>query len=155
VNQRDEEEFREFVAGRIEASTSPDLLDRPAPDRVDDLAHVREALMSVDEIVRSGRRRARRRTFARGAGIVCGVGAVVLAAATVLPVGDSGGSEPVGSAAVAPAPPFTFTFRGYTVGDFRVTDPLEVTPGYERTPDREVQCGRGRRAPRSRSPPAR
>jgi len=94
--------------------------------------------VSVDEIVRSGRRRVRRRWAVRGAGAICGVSAVVLAAVSVLPSGGSGepgppGTETVGTVAMAPAPPpFSFTFTGYEVGDFEVADPVEVTPGYER-----------------------
>lgn len=88
--------------------------------------------VSVDDIVRAGQRRVRHRWYARAAGVACGVAAVVLAAASVLPADHPAESGPVGSVAVAPAPLFAFTFSGYAVGDYRVGDPLEVTPGYQR-----------------------
>lgn len=85
--------------------------------------------VSVDDIVRSGRRRVRRRAYARGAGIVCGVGAVVLAAAAVLPAAGPADVEPVGTAAPAPAPPFTVTFRGTRWGTSASPTRLRSRPG--------------------------
>ncbi|WP_345073950.1 hypothetical protein [Phytohabitans flavus] len=93
--------------------------------------------VSVDEIVRAGRRRVRNRWYVRGAGVACGVTAVVLGVATLLPAGndpvDSVEAGPFGSAAAAVVPAFTTTFSGYAIGDFHIVDPIEVTPSYERT----------------------
>jgi hypothetical protein len=97
---------------------------------------------SVEDIVAAGRLR-RRRSFAVRVG---GAGAVAAAVATVgvlvsvnLAVsGDHRADTLLAPVVVstspttpAPAPPFTFTFDGYRVGDYRVLAPDEVTLAYQ------------------------
>jgi hypothetical protein len=70
-----------------------------------------------------------------------GVGALAAAAAVtatvllVTPVesgiGNRISAPPPVATAPEPAPLFTFTFRGYSAGQFRVVDPHEVTPAYQ------------------------
>ena len=99
------------------------------------------AQYSVEDIVAAGRRR-RRRAFVQrvgGAGVV-GVAvatAAVLTAVNLALPNDRRAETPVLPAsppaptAPAPSPPFTFTFGGYWVDDYRVLAPDEVTPAYQ------------------------
>ncbi|HZN70619.1 MAG TPA: hypothetical protein VFC00_02890, partial [Micromonosporaceae bacterium] len=100
------------------------------------------ARYSVDDIVAAGRRRRRRAIGQRlgGAGVVAAAMATVTVLATVnlaLP-GDDGMTVPVLPAANSPSPttppaspPFTFTFGGYQVDEYRVLPPDEVTLVYQ------------------------
>jgi hypothetical protein len=102
---------------------------------------------TVDQIVTAGQRvqrRHRRGWIASGATATVTLG--VAAAVTVSSV-TSGGSRittaspsgrtaaPVSSDAVhtfpVPAQPFTFTFSGYRVGKLRVSQPIDVSTGYQ------------------------
>jgi hypothetical protein len=95
---------------------------------------------SVDAIIERGRRSSRRRQYARGVAMVGAAAAVATVVSVGIPVMQDLGSDPVRRAGVetgakAPAvsvPPFTYTFSGYTVGGVRVSEPVQVTPGYER-----------------------
>jgi hypothetical protein len=97
---------------------------------------------SVDDIVAAGRRRRRRAVgqWLGGAGVV----AAAVATATLLTVSNlalSGGRStstamlpaaiPPAPAAPAASPPFTFTFAGYQVDNYRVLPPDEVTLAYQ------------------------
>lgn len=89
--------------------------------------------LDIDEITRRGRRTVRRRRWAA----VGATAAVALAVASAVPlVRDVTRPAPAatGPATVSPAPALTFTFGGYAVGDYRVADPVQVTPGYEVAP---------------------
>lgn len=100
------------------------------------------ARYSVDDIVAAGRRRRRRALGQRlgGAGVVAAALATVTVLATVnlaLPA-DDGLAVPALPAARSPAPttppaspPFTFTFAGYQVDDYRVLPPDEVNLVYQ------------------------
>jgi hypothetical protein len=97
---------------------------------------------TVDDIVAAGMRRRRRAMIQR----VGGTGVVAAAVATVavlvavnlaVPSPSRNGDAllpavtPSTPSAPAPAPPFTFTFGGYQVGEYRVLAPDGVTPGYQ------------------------
>lgn len=91
---------------------------------------------TVDDIVVAGRRRARRRVMFRSVGALGGtaVVAVAVVAAVAVAPGRAPEETPNGTQVAAdPAASFSTTFRGYSVGDFAVADPLQVTPAYERT----------------------
>jgi hypothetical protein len=107
------------------------------------------ARYTVDEIVAGGRRRRRRHRVAWTGGAAAGV-AVLVAAALAAPqvlVGRHGaGPAPAPAAASVrpaatpaaaaaalayPAAPFAYAFHGYTAGEFEVSDPVLVTPGYQ------------------------
>lgn len=104
---------------------------------------------SIDDIIAAGERVARRRRAGRIATGVAGLAAVAVAAAIAVPNLVGRGSDGTGGGAQAgspggttvaqnapkdwafPAQPFTFTFKGYDVGKFHVSDPLSATPAYQ------------------------
>ncbi|GIF52810.1 hypothetical protein DFJ67_1156 [Asanoa ferruginea] len=89
--------------------------------------------VTVDDIVRAGRKRLRRSRSGKLAGAALGIGAAVTA--LTIATSSLAGSPPAPPAAppiVAPTG-FTVTFAGYQVGDFRVADPAQITPGYQRS----------------------
>jgi hypothetical protein len=87
---------------------------------------------TVDDIVRAGRRRLRKsRASVAGLGIAA-VATALLVATTITPAT----APTLDTAANAPAPAttsFTLTYAGYRVGPFQVTDPIQVTPGYQQS----------------------
>jgi hypothetical protein len=89
---------------------------------------------STDDFVAGGRRRQTRRrlTWATSAATaVLGV-----AAATVVPQMIAGEKDaPVSDQAVMlyPVTAFGYTLTGYTVGDIEISDPVNVTPGYQQS----------------------
>jgi hypothetical protein len=103
------------------------------------------ARYTVDDAVAAGRRRqGRRRVALTGAASFAVVAAV--AAAVVVPQAltsrNSGGSDaPAATGATTqaaedvpftyPAGDFQFGFRGYTVGEYRVTDPVLAAPNFQ------------------------
>jgi hypothetical protein len=97
------------------------------------------APFTIDEITERGRRSRRRRTMTRSLTAVGAAAAVAAVALVGIPYLQGGSPSPIAPAATkapktpkAPTvPPFTFTVAGYTVGEFRVEAPVEVTPGYE------------------------
>jgi hypothetical protein len=111
------------------------------------------APFSVDEITENGRRSRRRRTLTRSLTAVAAAAAVAAVAVVGIPYLQGAGTPAVPGKAIAPAapkpkapsvPPFTYTIAGYTVGEFRVESPVEVTPGYESAPvvrDHAVDIG--------------
>jgi hypothetical protein len=102
--------------------------------------------LGVDDIVAAGRRRQRWRRGQRLGGF--GVAAAAAATAVVLVggglvfsngrpasgtlLGAASPSEPAPTQP-APFPPFRFTFSGYTVDNYQVLEPSQVTPGYQVT----------------------
>jgi hypothetical protein len=100
------------------------------------------ARLSVDDIVSAGRRR-KRWAVAQRIGGAAAVAAAAAVTATVLVVTQGMtqgtrydtrvGSPPKESVPVqaAPAPPFTFTFEGYSAAGYRVITPREVTATYQ------------------------
>jgi hypothetical protein len=100
------------------------------------------APFTIDEITERGRRSRRRRTLTQSLTAVGAAAAVAAVAVVGIPYLQGGAP----SKAIAPAatkaakpkapvvPPFTYTVAGYTVGEFRVAAPVEVTPGYESAP---------------------
>lgn len=115
--------------------------------------HVREILQiakadapaarySVEDIVAAGRRRRRRALGQRvgGAGVLAAAvaTATVLATANLALRGDRSAiavvppaASPPAPTTPAPSPPFTFTFGGYQVDDYRVLPPDEVNLVYQ------------------------
>ncbi|MEV4630004.1 hypothetical protein AB0J90_27440 [Micromonospora sp. NPDC049523] len=100
------------------------------------------ASYTVDDIVAAGRRRRSRRKFGQWTGGATG-GLAVVAVAVAL-VSQGGASAPgrapatTVDAGIAAAEtkttgptPLTYSFAGYRVGDFRVTDPSMANPGYQ------------------------
>src|SRR5438552_3072561 len=97
--------------------------------------------LGVDDIVAAGRRRKRWRRGQRLGGLAIAAATAVVLVGTGLAFApgrpDSGtlvGAAPQTEPAPmqpAPSPPFTFTFSGFTVDNYRVLDPTEVTPGYQ------------------------
>jgi hypothetical protein len=97
---------------------------------------------SVEDIVAAGRRRRRRAVAQRlgGAGAVAAAvatAAVLVAVNLAVPGGHGSAfsvlpaASPPGPSTPAPSPPFTFTFAGYQVDDYRVLAPDEVSPAYQ------------------------
>jgi len=113
---------------------------------------------SVEDIVAAGRLRRRRALTVR----LGGAGAVAAAMATVavlvavnltVPGGQSGDKVlppavvPPSPTAPPPSPPFTFTFAGYRVGDYRVLAPDEVNLAYQTAAVmRDVKDAKGKTA---------
>jgi len=102
------------------------------------------ARYSVEDIVAAGRKRRRRAVVQRlgGAGAVAAAvaTAAVLVAVNLAVPGSHGNTfsvlpaaNPPGPTTPAPSPPFTFTFAGYKVDDYRVLPPDEVNPAYQFT----------------------
>ncbi|MFE9191958.1 hypothetical protein ACFYL6_20340 [Micromonospora sp. NPDC007208] len=98
--------------------------------------------LTVDDIVASGRRRARWRRTAQSLGSAAGLavvaGAAVFATTAPTPMDAPATYGSAGLASTAEHRPatasFALTFAGYQIGDYRVGDPTEVTPGYQRAP---------------------
>ena len=99
------------------------------------------ARYGVEDIVAAGRRRSRRAFVQR----VGGVGVLAAAVATtavlsavnlVVPINHGvstavSAASPPAPTTPAPSPPFTFTFGGYQVGEYRVLAPDEVNQTYQ------------------------
>jgi hypothetical protein len=94
--------------------------------------------LGVEQIVAAGRRRLRRRRIALGgAGAATALAVGVVAAVALLDPAPGPVNQPPAapeSVAAAPSPPFSFTFAGYTVGDYRVGPPAQATPAYASAP---------------------
>jgi hypothetical protein len=116
------------------------------------------ARYGVDDIVAAGRRRRRWALAQRVGGI--GTAAVAVVTAGVLVVGNlalSGGTTAQPAVPKAPTatgqtpapyvivPPFSFTFDGYRMGEYRVLPPDEINPGYQTTAVvRDVKDAKGK-----------
>jgi len=98
----------------------------------------------VEEVVEAGRRRRTQQRLLRVGGAVVTVAAVTAAIALPRSFADGGPAPvpatvpshsaspaPARPAAVYPAQPFAWGFRGYSAGEFTVSDPVLVTPGYQ------------------------
>jgi hypothetical protein len=94
---------------------------------------------TTDDFVAGGRRRQTRRRLTwvtSAAAAVLGV-----AAATVVPQMIAGEKDvPVSDQAVMlhPVAAFGYTLTGYTVGDIEISDPVNVTPGYQQSRIRQA-----------------
>ncbi|WP_432984342.1 hypothetical protein [Dactylosporangium sp. CA-233914] len=104
--------------------------------RVDALAEAPPMRHDIDAVVAAGRQRRARRRLLQGGGALVTAAAVLAAVLAPRAFGD-GGAPPVvgaGSPAVTlgyPQGQWEYGFRGYIVGEFTVTAPQHITPGYQ------------------------
>jgi hypothetical protein len=94
---------------------------------------------TVDDLVAAGRRRHRRLTVARragGAGVAATLAVVIGTLMSLQPHSGGGfatgpAAEPAKPEVATASPPFTFTFAGFSVDNYRVLAPDQVNPAYQ------------------------
>ncbi|MEU7865211.1 hypothetical protein [Dactylosporangium sp. NPDC049140] len=120
--------------------TQSNMQDLLAQARTDALAEAPPMRRDVDDFVTAGQRRRSRHRLLQGGGAAVATAAAVFAALTVPALSSAPAAPPAtpapvaaaGAGAVAyPDAQWTYGFKGFTAGEFTVTAPEHITPGYQ------------------------